>query len=807
MEEDSLEPAALDHPGQLNLLVHLVQRMEALADQTAVHRKKFEYALSQIRRFLQDYPEGQHSAELTPSQASAFSELTAQFRLLRALIMQNLLQTWTYPTLENPSNYVVDQLREIFTRVREAASVLDPDGASLLDAKGPDWRQFNIVDLRAIQASFIQYLHSKTADAQLSRAIENRLISLNRYLAAEPSNSEYFATRVFSPIPVNYQEWRVDLADFEEVRQVASGVSATVHYGRHRRTGAEVAIKKFRFAKLNGPRLQSFQREVACLATATHPTLLKLIGATDIPPFCIITEWMPNGSLFQDLHRFHRLDATGRSIAAYDIARGMQFLHSVHIVHRDMKSLNCLLDAHNRIRICDFGFSRQTSEDSQMTYNLGTPHWMAPEVLSGTTNYTSKVDVYGYGIVLWELATGQTPYSGIDATTIVQEVQVHDIRPNLPPDCNPAMRDLMTQCWDRNPDHRPTFDEIVRRFESGSIVFNGTNKEYFMRYIHQSATRGDLLNRHIEQLVKKVVSHEMSLDEATKKIAQTGIPLDIIDQCWNAVAGVLGEFPSADVANYLLLYIKTSKKREAIQILRAMPKGEVPGDVVNSFVAELPTGSEDLDTAIIVVACRNGCADLCVVCATSPIHIELALEVVSHDGIDVHMRPAVIDKCVQLLGGSDMELAGSALKCLLSLRELTRVPKLERLLGCENTAVSSGAFLALATLAEDRSFPAGDGLDRIVAALADDARAGYALVMACRDPGLAERFVEKLEAGVPDGWVNESVLQAVCSAARHKKLRARIAEVVVAEDFARKTPALEPVVRALLDKLQPSQCG
>jgi hypothetical protein len=63
------------------------------------------------------------------------------------------------------------------------------------------------------------------------------------------------------------------------------------------------------------------------LATAAHPTLLKLIGATDVPPFCIITEWMPNGSLYHDLHVHHQLDATGRTIAAFDIARGMQFLH------------------------------------------------------------------------------------------------------------------------------------------------------------------------------------------------------------------------------------------------------------------------------------------------------------------------------------------------------------------------------------------------------------------------------------------------------------------------------------------------
>jgi serine/threonine protein kinase len=81
---------------------------------------------------------------------------------------------------------------------------------------------------------------------------------------------------------VNYQAWRVDYTDFEEIRQIGGGVSAVVFYGRLRRTGGEVAIKKFKYQKLNGSKLQSFQREVACLATATHPAVLKLIGATAV---------------------------------------------------------------------------------------------------------------------------------------------------------------------------------------------------------------------------------------------------------------------------------------------------------------------------------------------------------------------------------------------------------------------------------------------------------------------------------------------------------------------------------------------
>jgi serine/threonine protein kinase len=107
---------------------------------------------------------------------------------------------------------------------------------------------------------------------------------------------------------------------------------------------------------------------VSQLATAKHPAVLKLIGATDTSAFVIITEWMPNSSLFMiSAIPTGWMRPGGRVIAAFDIACRMQFLHSCHIVHRDLKSSNVLLDARYRIRICDFGFSRFASEDNPKT--------------------------------------------------------------------------------------------------------------------------------------------------------------------------------------------------------------------------------------------------------------------------------------------------------------------------------------------------------------------------------------------------------------------------------------------------------
>jgi hypothetical protein len=566
-----------------------------------------------------------------------------------------------------------------------------------------------------------------------------------------------------------------------------------------------VAIKKFKFQKLNGSKLQSFQREVACLATASHPAVLKLIGATDTPPFCIITEWMPNGSLFHDLHHFHRLDATGRTIAAFDIARGMQFLHSCHIVHRDLKSLNVLLDSRDRIRICDFGFSRYATEDSQMTQNLGTPHWMAPEVLARNANYTSKVDVYAYGIVLWELATGLTPYQGMDANAIVNNVQAYDIRPAMPADITPGVRDLMTACWDRNPDLRPTFDEIVRRFESEKIGYAGYNRDEFLRYVKASATTGELLVREIERVVRRVLGSELTLSQATASFRSTGIPPDLLEMVWTSLVNVLDRFSPEDVAHYLLLFVKSSWLKECVAILRSMQPGRIPADVISGFVTEIPIGSQELDTEIIVLACQNGSADLCSVYATRPQDITLAFEIVSRRGVDLQLRPAVIDRCVQSLGNADPDLAAAALKCLLSLRELKRVnfQRLANFVASSNRALSGCAVLTIGTLAMEGTFPPLSLFDTIVRKMDEDPRLVLAVVPACRDAGLAERLLELLESEPPA--LTESTLKALACAARHPSLHTRIARLLGDMPCRDRSEKLSPLSTTLLARLAPSK--
>jgi len=188
-----------------------------------------------------------------------------------------------------------------------------------------------------------------------------------------------------------------------------------------------------------------------------------------------VTEYAKGGSVRQFLTRRHNraVPLTVAVKQALDVARGMAYVHGLGFIHRDLKSDNLLICGDKSIKIADFGVARIEVQTEGMTPETGTYRWMAPEMIQHRP-YNQKVDVYSFGIVLWELVTGMLPFQNMTAVQAAFAVVNKGARPIIPGDCLPVLGEIMTRCWDANPDVRPPFTDVVKMLENAQAELGST---------------------------------------------------------------------------------------------------------------------------------------------------------------------------------------------------------------------------------------------------------------------------------------------------------------------------------------------
>ncbi|XP_074281542.1 RAF-like serine/threonine-protein kinase 24 isoform X2 [Silene latifolia] len=250
--------------------------------------------------------------------------------------------------------------------------------------------------------------------------------------------------------------------------QIGQGSCGTVYHGLW--YGSDVAIKVFSKQEYSEEVIISFRQEVSLMKRLRHPNILLFMGAVTSPQrLCIVTEFLPRGSLFRLLQRStSKLDWRRRIHMALDIARGMNYLHSCNppIVHRDLKSCNLLVDKNWSVKVADFGLSRVKHETYLTTKTgKGTPQWMAPEVLQNERS-NEKSDLYSFGVVLWELATQKIPWENLNAMQVIGAVGFMNQRLDIPDDVDPMWASMIESCWHSEPQSRPTFQELLEKLKN-----------------------------------------------------------------------------------------------------------------------------------------------------------------------------------------------------------------------------------------------------------------------------------------------------------------------------------------------------
>jgi len=287
------------------------------------------------------------------------------------------------------------------------------------------------------------------------------------------------------PPPEEGEAAQIDPSRLVLGASVGTGGTAEVFHGHFDRQ--VVAIKQlFRHKKMNVKEEISFSREVRVLASITHPNLVKFYGvAFKERPFRIVTEFCQGGTCFDVIHNgSFKLKWAQRLKMVADTACGMDYLHSCEpqIIHRDLKSLNLLLEKEVAsplhvpvVKVSDFGLSRMRDPGTcwgKMTSKVGTLHWMAPEVFAGN-DYDESVDVYSYAMVMFEALCQEVPFEDTDPGLIGQ-LTVKGVRPDLgrvPKDCPPMLLQVMVACWAHEAQSRPKFKLVLDRLsEAGADV-------------------------------------------------------------------------------------------------------------------------------------------------------------------------------------------------------------------------------------------------------------------------------------------------------------------------------------------------
>uniref|UniRef100_A0A8C5A1Q2 RAF proto-oncogene serine/threonine-protein kinase n=1 Tax=Gadus morhua TaxID=8049 RepID=A0A8C5A1Q2_GADMO len=265
--------------------------------------------------------------------------------------------------------------------------------------------------------------------------------------------------------------WEIEASEVFLQSRIGSGSFGTVYKGKWH---GDVAVKILKVTDPTPEQFQAFRNEVAVLRKTRHVNILLFMGYMTKDNLAIVTQWCEGSSLYKHLHV---QETNYKMFQLIDIARqtaqGMDYLHAKNIIHRDMKSNNIFLHEGLTVKIGDFGLATvkaRWSGSHQVEQPSGSILWMAPEVIRMQDNnpYSFQSDVYSYGVVLYELMTGELPYALIDRDQIIFMVGRGYLSPDLSKlykSCPKAMKRLVADTIKKLKEERPLFPQILSSIE------------------------------------------------------------------------------------------------------------------------------------------------------------------------------------------------------------------------------------------------------------------------------------------------------------------------------------------------------
>ncbi|KAL4906435.1 hypothetical protein BDW74DRAFT_150347 [Aspergillus multicolor] len=251
-----------------------------------------------------------------------------------------------------------------------------------------------------------------------------------------------------------------ELKDYQLGDCLGRGAFGSVYRALNWNTGETVAVKQIKLADLPKSELRVIMLEIDLLKNLDHPNIVKYQGfVKSAETLNIILEYCENGSLHSIAKNFGRFPETLVGVYMSQVLHGLLYLHDQGVIHRDIKGANILTTKEGLVKLADFGVASRTTGLSESSV-VGTPYWMAPEVIE-LTGATTASDIWSLGCTVIELLEGKPPYYNLQPMQALFRI-VHDDHPPLPQGASPAVKDFLMQCFQKDPNLRVSARKLLK---------------------------------------------------------------------------------------------------------------------------------------------------------------------------------------------------------------------------------------------------------------------------------------------------------------------------------------------------------
>lgn len=275
-------------------------------------------------------------------------------------------------------------------------------------------------------------------------------------------------------IVVSVDEWQTVQSGGNEIRkwllsadnlEFIDQIGATTFKGVHK--GKRVGIEMLKGCDKGSAYDFELREDLLELMTCGHKNILHFYGVCidENHGLCVVTKLMEGGSVQDLMSKNKKLHTREIMRIAADVAEGIKFMNDHGVAYRDLNTQRILLDKHGNSCLGDMGIvAACKSTGEAMEYETDGYRWLAPEIISGDpegVTETSMSNVYSFGMVLWEMVTGEIAYSAYSPVQAAVGIAACGLRPDIPKDCPQILRALMMKCWNNCPEKRPQFSDIL----------------------------------------------------------------------------------------------------------------------------------------------------------------------------------------------------------------------------------------------------------------------------------------------------------------------------------------------------------